>query len=90
MIQRRAADLGARIRIGYHTFRATGITAHLEAGESAHDETLRPDERRETTYLRATMPMLTRRKFQIASVCCRFECPRQVATSGEIFFEFPD
>ena len=32
MIQRRADDLGLRIRIGCHTFRATGITAYLEAG----------------------------------------------------------
>jgi site-specific recombinase XerC len=32
MIQRRAADLGTRARIGCHTFRATGITAYLEAG----------------------------------------------------------
>ena len=32
MIQRRAADLGTRVRIGCHTFRATGITAYLEAG----------------------------------------------------------
>ena len=32
MIQRRAADLGMRVRIGCHTFRATGITAYLEAG----------------------------------------------------------
>jgi hypothetical protein len=32
MIQRRAADLGSRVRIGCHTFRATGITAYLEAG----------------------------------------------------------
>jgi integrase len=32
MIQRRAADLGARGKIGCHTFRATGITAYLEAG----------------------------------------------------------
>jgi hypothetical protein len=29
---RRAADLGVRVRIGCHTFRATGITAYLEAG----------------------------------------------------------
>jgi len=28
----RAADLGTRVRIGCHTFRATGITAYLEAG----------------------------------------------------------
>jgi integrase len=32
MIQRRALDLGARVRIGCHTFRAMGITAYLEAG----------------------------------------------------------
>jgi site-specific recombinase XerD len=32
MIQRRAAALGARVKIGCHTFRATGITAYLEAG----------------------------------------------------------
>jgi integrase/recombinase XerD len=32
MIQRRAPELGMSIRIGCHTFRATGITAYLEAG----------------------------------------------------------
>src|SRR6202035_3270933 len=32
MIQRRAADLGTGVKIGCHTFRATGITAYLEAG----------------------------------------------------------
>lgn len=32
MIQRRASELGMRIKIGCHTFRATGITAYLEAG----------------------------------------------------------
>jgi site-specific recombinase XerD len=32
MIQRRAAGLGMMVRIGCHTFRATGITAYLEAG----------------------------------------------------------
>jgi hypothetical protein len=32
MIQRRAADLGMRIKVGCHTFRATGITVYLEAG----------------------------------------------------------
>jgi integrase len=32
MIQRRAEGLGFRVRIGCHTFRATGITAYLEAG----------------------------------------------------------
>jgi site-specific recombinase XerC len=32
MIQRRATELGMRIKVGCHTFRATGITAYLEAG----------------------------------------------------------
>ena len=32
MVQRRAAALGLKVRIGCHTFRATGITAYLEAG----------------------------------------------------------
>jgi integrase/recombinase XerD len=32
MIQRRSAGLGMRIKIGCHTFRATGTTAYLEAG----------------------------------------------------------
>jgi site-specific recombinase XerD len=32
MIQRRAGELGMKGRIGCHTFRATGITAYLEAG----------------------------------------------------------
>ena len=34
MIQRRAADLGVRVRIGCHIFIATGITAYLEAGRT--------------------------------------------------------
>jgi site-specific recombinase XerD len=32
MIQRRATELGSKVKIGCHTFRATGITAYLEAG----------------------------------------------------------
>jgi integrase len=32
MIQRRRAELDMRVRIGCHTFRATGITAYLEGG----------------------------------------------------------
>jgi hypothetical protein len=32
MIQRRADELGMRVRIGCHTFRAAGITAYLEGG----------------------------------------------------------
>ena len=31
MVQRCAADLGERIRVGYHSFRATRLTAYLEA-----------------------------------------------------------
>jgi len=31
MIQRRADDAGLKLKIGCHTFRATGITAYLEA-----------------------------------------------------------
>jgi integrase/recombinase XerD len=32
MIQRRAADMGLTTRINCHTFRATGITAYMDAG----------------------------------------------------------
>jgi hypothetical protein len=32
MVQRRAGELGMNVKIGCHTFRATGITAYLEAG----------------------------------------------------------
>ncbi len=32
MIQRRASERGLKVRIGCHTFRATGFTAYLEAG----------------------------------------------------------
>jgi integrase len=32
MVQRRASAAGMRIKIGNHTFRATGITAYLDAG----------------------------------------------------------
>jgi integrase/recombinase XerD len=32
MIRRRSAELGMKVTIGCHTFRATGITAYLEAG----------------------------------------------------------
>jgi integrase len=31
LVQRRAAGLGMKVRIGCHTFRATGITAYLAA-----------------------------------------------------------
>jgi integrase/recombinase XerD len=32
MVQRRATGHGTRVKIGCHTFRATGITSYLEAG----------------------------------------------------------
>jgi integrase/recombinase XerD len=32
MVQRRAGELAIKVKIGCHTFRATGITAYLEAG----------------------------------------------------------
>jgi integrase len=32
MVRRRTADAGFKIRLGCHAFRATGITAYLEAG----------------------------------------------------------
>jgi integrase/recombinase XerD len=32
MIQRRASAIGMKVRVGCHTFRATGITAYLNAG----------------------------------------------------------
>jgi integrase/recombinase XerD len=35
MVQRRAAELGMKGRIGCHTFRATGITAYLEGRRHA-------------------------------------------------------
>ena len=34
MIRRRTAEAGLKGRLGCHTFRATGITAYLEAGGS--------------------------------------------------------
>jgi site-specific recombinase XerD len=37
MIQRRAAFVGMNLRIGCHTFRATGIRAYLEAGGTLED-----------------------------------------------------
>jgi hypothetical protein len=52
MIQRRAADLGTRVKIGCPIFRATGITAYLKKGSTLenaqamvpHDEALRSQE----------------------------------------------
>jgi integrase/recombinase XerD len=60
MIRRRTADAGFKNRIGCHAFRATGITAYLEAGgharkcpghggarKPAHDQALRSHRRRD-------------------------------------------
>ena len=53
MIRRRASAAGLNADICCHTFRATGITAYLDNGGTlenaqamAHDEALRPHERR--------------------------------------------
>ena len=32
MVRRRTAEAGFKVKLGCHVFRATGITAHLEAG----------------------------------------------------------
>jgi integrase len=49
MIQRRAAQLGLRVKIGCHTFRATGISLHRSrwhAGKRSGDGgALSPDQR---------------------------------------------
>jgi hypothetical protein len=34
MVRRRTAEAGFKIKLGCHGFRATGITAYLEAGGS--------------------------------------------------------
>jgi hypothetical protein len=52
MIQRRRADLGMRIKAGCYTFRATGITAHLEAsGTLENAQTMAAHESPRTTKL---------------------------------------
>jgi len=52
MIQRRAAGLGMKVRIGCHTFRATGITAYLEAGGTLENaQTMAAHESPRTTKL---------------------------------------
>jgi integrase/recombinase XerD len=58
MVQRRAAELGLKVKIGCHTFRATGTPLIFEAGgtlesaqamaaheKSAHHQALRPHRR---------------------------------------------
>jgi site-specific recombinase XerC len=52
MVQRRAAKLGLRVKIGCHTFRATGITAYLEAGGTLENaQTMAAHESPRTTKL---------------------------------------
>jgi len=52
MIQRRAEGLGMKVRIGCHTFRASGITAYLEAGGTLENaQTMAADESPRTTKL---------------------------------------
>ena len=59
MVRRRTADAGFRVKLGCHVFRATGITADLEAGgtlenaqamaghEARDNQALRPHRRRD-------------------------------------------
>jgi site-specific recombinase XerD len=52
MVQRRAAELGSKVNIGCHTFRATGITAYLEAGGTLENaQTMAAHESPRTTKL---------------------------------------
>ena len=52
MIQRHAADVGIKTRIGNHTFRATGITAYLKNnGTLEHAQQLANHESPRTTKL---------------------------------------
>ena len=41
MVRRRAFELGLEVKIGCHTFRATGITAYLENGGTLENAQLR-------------------------------------------------
>jgi integrase len=53
MVRRRTTDAGFKVKLGCHVFRATGITAYLEAGghgcarKPAHDQALRSHGRRD-------------------------------------------
>jgi integrase len=52
MIRRRAAELGSKVKFGCHTFRATGITAYLEAGGTLENaQAMAPHESPRTTKL---------------------------------------
>jgi integrase len=61
MIQCRASELGFRVKMGCHTFRATGITTYLEAGgtlENAQD-TAAHESRRTTKVCDRTGDQIT-------------------------------
>jgi site-specific recombinase XerD len=51
MIQRCAGELGKKVKIGCHTFRATGITAYLEAGGWKNAQIMAAHESPRTTKL---------------------------------------
>jgi integrase/recombinase XerD len=51
MIRRRAADLSVKVKIGCDAFRATGITACLEAGDTLEAAQAMAHESRRTTEL---------------------------------------
>jgi hypothetical protein len=54
MIRRRAATAGIHAPVGYHTFRATGITAYLSnAGALKHAQEMAAHESPRTTKLYA-------------------------------------
>jgi integrase len=57
LVRRRTAEAGFKVKARFHVFRATGITAYLEAGGTlenawrhrnpAHNQTVRPHRRRD-------------------------------------------
>jgi integrase len=52
MVRRRAAAIGMDVKIGCHTFRATGITAYLENGSALeHAQEMAAHESPRTTKL---------------------------------------
>ena len=67
MVRRRTADAGFRVKLGCHVFRATGITAYLEAGSDDWrplDNDIRPAR------------LLGRKTIRIAQGFARFQSPR--------------
>ena len=63
MIRRRTADAGFKVKLGCHVFRATGITAYLEAGgtlENAQAMAAHESPRTTKLYAPATRSRSTR------------------------------